>query len=152
MWKNLIKLSSWFLLCGLLLSCAQGKVYTLNAQIQQQTGKIEIQGTSNLPDKAMILVSWLKPETAEQPNQQIVVQEFAFVEAGTFQATLEPVDPPPPGPYLLRLRFSAGSYDPSGGAVKAEVGEQGENLYGPLVTADEDGKMLVNILKWDYQP
>ncbi|MBF2054808.1 MAG: hypothetical protein IGS03_15285 [Candidatus Sericytochromatia bacterium] len=141
----------WVLGCLLLGACAQNKAYTLAAEIQPDGTAIVVKGSTNLPDKALILVSWLQPAKDQQP-EEIVVQEFALAEAGSFEARLEPLQPVAPGPYQLRMRFSAGSYDPSGGSVKAEVGERGENLGGPLVVEDADGRMLLNLIDWNYQP
>ena len=156
MWMNWTKGKTVLPLLGLVVcfflgACAQNKAYTLAADIQPDGPAIVVKGSTNLPDKALILVSWLQPAQEQQP-EEIVVQEFALAEAGSFEARLEPLQPVEPGAYQLRMRFSAASYDPSGGAVKAEVGERGEKLGGPLVVEDQDGRMLLNTMDWNYQP
>lgn len=150
--KHRLLLSLLTLLVGLALgACAQNKAYTLAAEIQPDGAAVVVKGTSNLPDKALILVSWLQPARDQAP-ENIVVQEFALVEAGRFETRLEPLQSVDPGDYQLRMRFSAASYDPSGGAVKAEVGARGEKLGGPLLVKAPDGNMLVNTIDWKYQP
>jgi hypothetical protein len=128
-----------------------GTVFLLDADLKQSGKHIEVKGTANLPDQAMILVSWLDPEKEAAMNQNIVVQEFAFMAGGQFSAVLKPLKEVSPGHYKVRLRFSPTSYDPSNGGVHAAVGSKGENLAGPQVVQEEDIKMLVNLLEIDYQ-
>lgn len=151
--KHLINSFLIFLCLLILQACASesGATFFLDAELKQTGKNIEVDGLSNLPDKAMILISLLDPKKEADMNQNVVVQEFAFVDAGHFTAVLKPLKEVSSGHYLVRLRFSPASYDPTGGNVLAAVGSKGEHLKGPQVVQEEDVKMLVNLLEMDYQ-
>lgn len=148
-----LKISFLFVLSLWLFACAssQGAGFQLNAQLEQTGKNIQVKGHTNLPDKAIILVSWLDPNKKADFNENVVVQEFALAQGGSFSVLLKPHKSVPAGKYVIRLRFAPNSYDPSGGKVTAAVGPKGEKLTGPQVFQDGDVKMLVNLLEMNYQ-
>ena len=154
MLKKALTTSLIVTLIFLLLACHNketGTVFSLNAELKQVKQTLEVNGTSNLPNQAMILISWLDPQKEGLQNQNVIVQAFAFVADSKITAVLNPLKEVPAGKYLIRLRFSPKSYDPTGGSVHAAVGNNGEHLAGPQVVQDENVKMLENVLEINYQ-
>lgn len=134
-----------------LTACNAARTHDLSAKVTPQGKDLQIEGKSNLPDQALILVSLLDPAKPDEMNRNVIVQEFAQVKAGGFSAVLRPKDVKP-GKYKLRLRFSSDSFDPSQGTVSKEVGPKGEHLTGPKVVSEGDVKMLVDLQEIDYKP
>lgn len=137
----------------LLTACANGsgKDYTLDAQITQTATGWDVNGRSNLPEQAQILVALLDPAYAGNYSKHVVVQEFGTVKNQGFHVKLKPLQTLKPGKYQIQLSFSPTSYDWSDGKVLAEVGTKGEKLGGKYRVTDQGVNKLVNTLTVEYK-
>ncbi len=151
--KNKARLARlWPFLALLLLTACSSPAFKLAAQATQKGKNIEVNGTSNLPDKAIILVSLLDPNKPADMNRNVITQEFGLVKTGKFTATLKPLQTVAAGKYQLRLRFSPNASDSDQQKVTEVVGPKGEKLTGPQVISDENGNMLLSTQEIDYKP
>ena len=96
-----------------------------------------VQGETNLPDQAQILVS-LQAEA----NHRIVVQGLPLVKGGRFQTLLSLPKDVDGGTFQVRLSFSPKAFDWSRGAVLKVTGRKGEYLSGNWAVRDGDVTIL----------
>jgi len=126
--------------------CATPKEdFIIKAEVKNQKGKILVNGQTNLPDKAQLLIS-LKFKN----KKDIIIQALPFIEKGKFKTVLTPKKLKK-GKYEIRMEFSPQAFDWSKGKVTEIVGEKGENLKGPYVKTLPDGtKILENTIDFSY--
>jgi hypothetical protein len=96
-----------------------------------------VQGDTNLPDKAQILIS-----LQDAKDQSVVVQGLPLVKEGRFQALMTLPKGVDAGTYTVRLTFSPAAYDWSQGRVLQAVGRKGEHLSGTWAKKDGDLTIL----------
>lgn len=119
--------------------------FIINAQVKNQKGKISVNGETNLPDKAQLLIS-----LRNKNKKDVIIQSLPFVKKGKFQALFTP-QKLKKGKYEIRIEFSPGAFDWSKGKVPDIVGKKGENLKGPYVKVLPDGtKILEHVIDFSY--
>lgn len=93
-------------------------------------GEVLIEGKSDLPDGSMVNVGFNVPTEPNDPY--IGVDQEVTLDGGTFSLSLEPPQRREfeRGPYVIEVLFTPKGQSPD---VVALVGENGENLSGPLV-------------------
>lgn len=154
MWKSsitsLIGLT-WLTVVSALTACVPN-AQRIDASFVQQGKTIQITGTSNLPEQALIVAALVDPSKPQDMNKDVIVQEFVLIKDGAFKVALTPITPLAAGKYQLRMRFSPEGYDPSKGNVTAAVGAKGEKLVGDQVVQQGDVKMLETKQEIEYKP
>lgn len=152
MWKN-SKISGLVFALLLGLSACNGGGQHLSGQASQQGKNLAVTGETNLPEKALILCSFVDPSKPSDMNRDVITQEFTLVKGGKFETLLKPLTPVPAGKYKLRLRFSPPSPGMASQAeVLAAVGAQGEKLSGAQVVSEGNVRMLEYQTEIEYKP
>lgn len=149
--KRLALLIPQLMLLSLLGACVPNAQH-IDATAVQEGKALVVSGTSNLPDQTFLVVALVDPSQPTDMNKDVIVQEFVLVKDGAFKVTLTPWQPLAAGKYQLRVRFDPNSYDPSKGAVSAELGPKGEKLVGNQVVQQGDVKMLETKQEIEYKP